>query len=157
MTHEIPHRRIFVAGEWRKTDENYTVSNPYDGKPVCTVSQATAKDVEDAIAGAVKSFEATKKLATYERASICRRTALALAARKDELAMMMIVEGGKPFNDARAEVDRGVHCFETAASECETMGGEMMPLDLRAASAGRFGVTKRVTVGPVTAISPFNF
>ena len=70
----------------------------------------------------------------------------------------MVLEGGKPLDDALGEIDRAVHCFEEAASVAEHLGGEYIPLDLRAHSARRFGVTRRVPVGPISAISPpFNF
>jgi len=151
------HRPLFVAGTWRQTAEKATIRAPYDGAELCTVSLAGPKDIEDAIAGAVTSFETTKRMPTWERAEICRKVARGFAERKDELAMAMCLEGGKPINDARAEVDRASHCFEVAASEAEAMGGEFMPLDLRASSPGRFGITKRVPVGPISAISPFNF
>ena len=150
-------RPIYVAGEWRHTADTITLRAPYDGAELDTVSLAGARDIEDAIAGAVRAFEVTKRMPTYERAAICRKVAAGFGARKEELALAMCLEGGKPIGDARAEVDRAVHCFEVAASEAENLGGEMMPLDLRATSVGRFGVTRRVPVGPVTAISPFNF
>jgi acyl-CoA reductase-like NAD-dependent aldehyde dehydrogenase len=150
-------RPIFVAGEWRTTSNTTTVHAPYDGAVVATVCLAGPQDIEDAIAGAVTSFEKTKRLATWERAEMCRKAARGFAARKEEIAMGMCKEGGKPISDARAEVDRAVHCFETAASEAENMGGEMMPLDLRPTSPGRMGITRRVPVGPISAISPFNF
>ena len=37
------------------------------------------------------------------------------------------------------------------------MGGEMIPLDLMPASKGRVGITRRFPIGPIAAISPFNF
>lgn len=150
-------RPIFVAGEWRQTSSTVEVRAPFDGSVVNTVCLAGPRDIDDAIAGAVSSFDKTKRLATWERAEICRKTARRFAERREELAMGMVNEGGKPIGDARAEVDRAVHCFETAAAEAENLGGEMMPLDLRATSPGRMGITRRVPVGPITAISPFNF
>jgi glyceraldehyde-3-phosphate dehydrogenase (NADP+) len=130
---------------------------PFDNAELGTVCLAGAVDVEDAIAGAVAAFAVTRRMPTFERAEICRKSMRGLLARREELAMGMCREGGKPISDARAEVDRAAHCFEVAASEAETLGGEMMPLDLRPSSPGRFGVTRRVPVGPITAISPFNF
>ena len=37
------------------------------------------------------------------------------------------------------------------------MVGEMIPLDLMPSSKGRVGITRRFPIGPVAAISPFNF
>jgi glyceraldehyde-3-phosphate dehydrogenase (NADP+) len=54
-------------------------------------------------------------------------------------------------------VDRAVLTFRLGAEEAERMIGETIPLDLLPASKGRFGVTRRFAIGPVAAISPFNF
>jgi acyl-CoA reductase-like NAD-dependent aldehyde dehydrogenase len=147
----------YVAGAWRETGVDAVIRSPWDGAEVATISLCRPEDIEDAVAGAVRAFAETRKLAAYERATICREISAALAARKDELAMAMCLEGGKPMGDARAEVDRGVHTFEIAAAEAERLGGEVIPLDLRPTSAGRLGITRRVPIGPIAAISPFNF
>src|SRR5919197_1460159 len=47
--------------------------------------------------------------------------------------------------------------FRLGAEEAERMYGEMIPLDLMASSKGRVGITRRFPIGPVAAISPFNF
>ena len=150
-------RPIYVAGTWRQTKDTALIRAPFDGAEIGAVCLAGAADIEDAIAAASAAFAITKRMPTFERADVCRKVGGALLARREELAMGMCVEGGKPISDARAEVDRAAHCFEVAASEAENMGGEMMPLDLRASSPGRFGVTRRVPIGPISAISPFNF
>ncbi|MDP2345668.1 MAG: aldehyde dehydrogenase family protein [Deltaproteobacteria bacterium] len=150
-------RPIYVAGSWRTTGETAVIRAPFDNAELGTVCLAGPADIEDAIAGAVAAFAVTKRLPTFERAEICRKTMRGLLERREELAMGMCKEGGKPISDARAEVDRAAHCFEAAASEAENLGGEMMPLDLRPTSPGRFGVTRRVPIGPIAAISPFNF
>lgn len=151
------HRPLFVAGSWRESGERMTIRSPYDGAELCTVAQAQPADIEDAIACATSTFATSRKMPTWQRAELCRKTAAGFGPRREELAMAMVLEGGKPIGDARAEVDRAVHCFEVAASEAETLGGQVMPLDLRASAAGRIGFTRRVPVGPIGAISPFNF
>lgn len=151
------HRPFFIAGAWRESSERMAIRSPYDDRELCTVSLAQAHDVEDAIVAAARIFPTLRKLPTWQRAELCRKTAASFGARREELALAMVDEGGKPIGDARAEVDRAVHCFEVAASEAETLGGEVMPLDLRATANGRMGFTRRVPVGPISAISPFNF
>jgi len=150
-------RRPYVAGKFVSTTQRMTIRSPYDGAAVNEIELAGPAELEAAIAGAATAFERTRRLATWERAAICRDIARGFAARKEEIALTMVHEGGKPISDALGEMDRAVHCFEVAAAECERMGGEMMPLDLRAHSSGRMGITRRVPVGPISAISPFNF
>ncbi len=47
--------------------------------------------------------------------------------------------------------------IRVAAEEAKRIGGEMIPLDLLPSSKGRFGITRKVPIGPIAAISPFNF
>ena len=70
---------------------------------------------------------------------------------------MITRETGKPITLSRAEVDRSVFTFRTAAEEAGRIYGEMLPLDMNAASRGRFAVVKRFPIGPIAAITPFNF
>ena len=46
--------------------------------------------------------------------------------------------------------------FGTAAGG-RAMNGEVIPLDVAALGAGRTGIVKRFPIGPILAISPFNF
>jgi acyl-CoA reductase-like NAD-dependent aldehyde dehydrogenase len=54
-------------------------------------------------------------------------------------------------------VDRAVLTFKTAAEEAARLGGESLPLDLTEGNEGRWGLVQRFPVGPVLAITPFNF
>src|SRR6185369_2198628 len=74
-----------------------------------------------------------------------------------ELGKLMSLEAGKPIRDALIEVDRATLTFRLGAEEAERMIGEVIPLDLMASSKGRVGFTRRFPIGPVAAISPFNF
>ena len=58
---------------------------------------------------------------------------------------------------ARAEVDRAILTFKTAAEEVTRLGGETIPLDLTEGNEGRWGLVQRFPVGPVLAITPSNF
>ncbi|HEX3723026.1 MAG TPA: aldehyde dehydrogenase family protein, partial [Nitrolancea sp.] len=93
----------------------------------------------------------------FERAQILQRIADGIAARQEEIAQVIAQESGKPIRDARVESARGVFTFQMAVEETKRIGGEFIPLDLMASSAGRFGITRRFPIGPIAGISPFNF
>ncbi|MSP61117.1 MAG: aldehyde dehydrogenase family protein [Myxococcales bacterium] len=153
----IPSFPAYVAGAWRTTDEPNRLHAPYDGAHFATVSMCGAREVEEAIAAAQRAFAETRALPAWQRSAICRAVAHGLSARREEVAQGMVDESGKPIGDARAEVDRAVHCFELAAEEAGRIGGEVIPLDLRPAGDGRTGITRRFPIGPIAAIAPFNF
>jgi glyceraldehyde-3-phosphate dehydrogenase (NADP+) len=105
----------------------------------------------------VKAFEITRRLSSAARSTILAGTSAGLARRKEEIALTIALEAGKPIKLARGEVDRAVHTFAAAADEARRIGGDVIPLDVTPASEGRLGITRRFPLGPVLAISPFNF
>ena len=149
---------IFLAGHWVTSAERLEVTDPaHPGQPAGATYLASAEQVEAAIAGAVRGFEAMRVLPAFERSQALRAIAAGIAARRDEIAEVITRESGKPIRDARVEVDRGSLTFRLAAEEAERLVGETIPLDIGPAHAGRLGITRRFPVGPVAAISPFNF
>jgi glyceraldehyde-3-phosphate dehydrogenase (NADP+) len=156
-TNLVPHK-IFLAGRWVDSPDLLTIQNPArPGEPVGLTYQATPEQYEEAVQAAVAAFEVTRKLPAYERAATLRSISTGIAARREELGRLIALEAGKPIRDALVEVDRATLTFRLGAEEAERIGGELMPLDLMASSKGRIGITRRFPVGPVAAISPFNF
>ena len=133
------------------------VLSPFDGREAGRVSVPSPAGVEAAVASAARAFETTRRLPTYRRAEILRAVAGAVAGKKESLARTIALEAGKPMKAARAEVDRAAGTFQAAAAVVETGTGTHFPLDVNAGSLGRWGVLRRFPLGPVCAITPFNF
>jgi acyl-CoA reductase-like NAD-dependent aldehyde dehydrogenase len=148
---------FLVDGKWQTDGEAIEIRSPGTGQLVGTTYRASAKHVEVAIEAAVRAFEVTRKLGGYERQRILRSIASGIERRRDELARAMALEAGKPLKAARVEVDRAVFTFTVAAEEAVRVGGEYLPLDWQAATAGRWGIVRRFPLGPIAAITPFNF
>ena len=146
-----------IAGEWRAGNDLREVRSPYSGEVVSRFPLAGEQDVEDAIASSVHAFEEMRVLPTYRRAECLLKLRDGLLSRKEEFARSIALEAGKPITDSRVEVDRGVNVLTLAAEEAKRIGGEVMPLDLMPSSEGRFAITRRFPVGPIAAISPYNF
>jgi glyceraldehyde-3-phosphate dehydrogenase (NADP+) len=151
-------RRIFLAGRWVESPDPLVVANPArPAEPVGATYQATPEQYDEAVRAAVEAFAVTRTLPTYQRAAILHGVSEGIRARREELGRLIALEAGKPIRDALVEVDRATLTFRLGAEEAERIGGEVMPLDLVAGSRGRIGITRRFPVGPVAAISPFNF
>jgi acyl-CoA reductase-like NAD-dependent aldehyde dehydrogenase len=148
---------FYLAGKWITDRDTEPVRSPYDQSLIADIPNAGTDDLEQAIAAAVQTFEQTRKMASYERNRILRRVSEAIAHRREELAQIMCQEAGKPIKAARAEVDRAAFTFEIAAEESTRITGEWLPLDQQPASRGRFGILRRFSLGPIAAITPFNF
>jgi acyl-CoA reductase-like NAD-dependent aldehyde dehydrogenase len=152
-----PHP-IYLAGRWVEGPERLDVADPaHPGTLAGSTYLAGPAQYEEAVEAAVAAFEKTRAMAAFERSAALRRISDGLAARREELGRLICAESGKPIRDALAEVDRGALTFHVAAGEAERIGGEVIPLDLNAASRGRTGITRRFPIGPIAAISPFNF
>ena len=146
-----------VRGPRERAGDSYAVRSPYDRRTVAAVHRATADQVEAAITGAAESFATTRRLASHERAAVLERISGALVQRRDELARTIVLEAGKPLKTARVEVDRAAFTFRIAAEEAKRIYGEIVPLDWLPGAEGRVAHVRRVPLGPIAGITPFNF
>src|SRR5215207_6787054 len=111
--------RIFFAGQWHDREAQIEVRHPYDGLVVDTVPQASAADVEAAIASAVEGAAVMRKLPGYERFQILRKSADALIARQQELGKLISLEEGKTLAEGVFEVTRAAETLELSAEEAK--------------------------------------
>jgi acyl-CoA reductase-like NAD-dependent aldehyde dehydrogenase len=148
---------FYLNGNWNTHGREVVISSPFDRSVVAVVYEATADDVETAIRSALEAFAVTRKLTSFQRTSVLRKIAEGVRQRREEFARTICHEAGKPIKVARIEVDRGIYTFEVAAEEASRIYGEYIPLDTLEATAGRWGLVRRFPVGPVFAITPFNF
>ena len=154
MARDFP---FYVAGEPCRSSRPLEVLNPFDGSPAGRTWLAGEEEFERAASAAVAAATPMRQLAAYERANILATTSAAIRARREEIADTLAREAGKPIRDALVETDRAVMTFFVASEEARRISGEAIPMDLAAHGKGRFAVTRRVPIGPVAAISPFNF
>ena len=147
---------LLCGNEWID-GETLEVRSPWDQGLVGRVTVATRADARQAVNHAVASLRRTRALPRWKRREILEDVAAALIEQKERFAQLIVAEAGKPVRLARAEVDRAVLTFKTAAEETSRLSGESLPLDLTEGNEGRWGLVQRFPVGPVLAITPFNF
>ena len=147
---------LLCGKEWIE-GETLEVHSPWDRGLVGRVTVATRADARQAVNHAVASMRRTRALPRWKRREILEDVAAALIEQKERFAQLIVAEAGKPLRLARAEVDRSVLTFKTAAEEAARLGGESIPLDLTEGNENRWGLVQRFPVGPVLAITPFNF
>jgi acyl-CoA reductase-like NAD-dependent aldehyde dehydrogenase len=147
----------YVGGEWIKTRDAMEVRSPYDDSLVAIVHRAGPNEIEAAIAKATAVFQVTRKLPVWKRAEALEKISAGIAARREEFAQAIALEAGKPIRTARLEVDRAVYTFKIAAEESKRIYGEVVALDWIPGTEGREAQVRRVPLGPIVGISPFNF
>jgi acyl-CoA reductase-like NAD-dependent aldehyde dehydrogenase len=146
-----------IGGREVTTGETYEIRSPYDDTLVAAVHRAGAREIEAAIAGAVRAFETTRKLPSWKRSAILAGIADRIEAAKDDFARTIALEAGKPVKTARIEAERAAFTFRVAAEETKRIYGEIVPLDWIPGNEGRVAHVRRIPLGPIAGISPFNF
>ena len=148
---------FYLAGAWERSNQPLPVTCPFDNSEVGATWLAGDAEFERATAAAVAAAGTMRRLPAYERAAILMRAHADLVARREEIGRTIAGEVGKALRDALAEADRGAQTFQVAAEEARRIGGEVIPMDLAPHGVGRVAFTRRYPIGPVAAISPFNF
>ncbi|MFH0765395.1 MAG: aldehyde dehydrogenase family protein [Calditrichota bacterium] len=147
----------YLANRPRQPNRDLEVRDKYRGEVATRVALADQNAIIEAIGWAVKAAEPMRKLPSYQRAAVLHHCIKRFEERREELAISLCIEAGKPIRDARGEVARLIDTFRIAAEEAVRLGGEYLPLDISPRARGYEAVTKRVPIGPVSLISPFNF
>jgi acyl-CoA reductase-like NAD-dependent aldehyde dehydrogenase len=148
---------FLLDGKWRNDGERIEIYSPGTRQRVGATYRATAADAEAAIRAAARAFEVTRRMGGYERQRVLRAVSSGIEKQSEDLARIVALEAGKPIKTARVEVDRAIFTFSVAAEEAVRIGGEYLPLDWQASTAGRWGIVRRFPLGPIAAITPFNF
>ncbi|MCA8938239.1 MAG: aldehyde dehydrogenase family protein [Planctomycetes bacterium] len=146
-----------INGDWRRGQSERPNVNPHTGEEIDQSAIASAQDLEDASAAAMSAFSQTRQRPIHARATILHRVAELLKAQHQRFTDCMTEELGRPIDFNRNEVDRAIFTFTNAAEEAKRLNGEYLPLDLTPACEGRYAYWRREAIGPVLAITPFNF
>ncbi len=147
----------FLANKAVFANEDLEVIDKHTGKPATRVAKADDAVVDQAVAAAEQAAGAMARLPSYKRRDALLHCANRFQERFNELAEILVVEAGKVIKDARGEVTRLIETFRIAAEEATRVGGEVLPMDITARAEGYMGMWKRVPIGPVSLITPFNF
>ena len=154
MSHEHP---FVLAGRSGRSARPLDVTCPYDDSVVARTWFAGPAEYEEAVQAAVRAAPAMRALPAWRRAEILMAVSAAIKAERDAIARRLAGEVGKPLRDALTEVDRASMTFHVAAEEARRLSGEVVPMDLAPHGEGRLALWRRYPLGPVAAISPFNF
>jgi acyl-CoA reductase-like NAD-dependent aldehyde dehydrogenase len=152
-----PEYPFWIGGRAEQSGRALDVVNPFDGAVVARTWLAGPEEFERAAERAVEAAAAMRRLSAHERGAILSAASAAIKQRREEIGRTIALEAGKPIKDALVEADRASMTFHVAAEEARRLDGEVIPMDLAPHGVGRLGLTRRFPIGPVAAISPFNF
>ncbi len=145
----------FINNQWVKSSSGnaFPISNPATGEIIAQVANLGAADAEKAIAAADQALPKWKAITGKERAGLMRKWFDLILQNKDDLAVLMTLEQGKPLAESAGEVVYGASFIEWYAEEAKRVSGTI-PTTIWGDK--RFMVLKQ-PVGVCVAITPWNF
>ena len=144
---------LLIGGKWISTEAGVEVEDPATGEVIATVADATAEHGIEALDAAVAASADWAATDPRERGEILRRAFELLTERSEDIALLMTLEMGKPLAEARGEVTYGAEFFRWFSEEAVRIAGRYSV----APSGGTRLLTMKQPVGPVYAITPWNF
>ncbi|TNH15878.1 NAD-dependent succinate-semialdehyde dehydrogenase [Halomonas sp. BL6] len=145
----------YIDGSWVAADsgEQINVTNPATGEPVGDIPRLGRAETERAIEAADAALPAWRALTAQERADLLLKWHDLMLEHKQDLALLMTHEQGKPVKEAEGEIVYAASFLRWFAEEARRVYGETIP----AANANQRIVVTKQPVGVVGAITPWNF
>jgi succinate-semialdehyde dehydrogenase/glutarate-semialdehyde dehydrogenase len=146
---------LFIGGEWAPATSGATlkVYDPATGEVIKAIADADVADGAAAMDAAVDAAADWAKTPPRERAELLRRAFDLVRERKDEVALLMTLEMGKPFAESRAEAVYGGEFLRWFSEEAVRIFGRY---GVNPEGTGRMIVSQH-PVGPCYLITPWNF
>ncbi|WP_037577829.1 NAD-dependent succinate-semialdehyde dehydrogenase [Phaeacidiphilus oryzae] len=131
----------------------YKTVNPATGETLKEFPEATAKEIEAALADSHAAFQSWRHSAVADRSAVLRRVGELYQERKDELARIISLEMGKPFRQAQGEIDIVTTIYRYYADE----GPGFLADEELSVSGGGTAVVRTTPLGSLLGIMPWNY
>lgn len=149
----IFRQEAFIAGEWVDAVARMAVVNPATDEVVGTVPMLGCEHTRSAILAAEAAQIEWRRITAKERARLLRAWYELVLANREDLALLMTIEQGKPLVESRGEIDYAAAFIEWFAEEGKRACGDTIPAHGR---DKRIVVLKQ-PIGVAAAITPWNF
>jgi len=148
---------IYFGSTCKESNNYKKVLSPYDGRVASQVAICSVDDALEALDIAQKSSQDAKKVPLHVRVDWLLDVAKKLEMQKEDIAKTITDEVGKPIRFARVEVDRAIETIKLSAHAMTNLHGETFDTTAMPSGKETLSFYKRVPVGVVLAITPFNF
>lgn len=152
---DLLKQQCFIKDGWHDASDAATidVSNPFNGEIIGNVPSLTTDDVNDAVAASHEAQITWAAKTAKERAELLQKWADLIDANKEDLAIIMTAEQGKPLTESRGEVGYANSFIRWFAEEGKRVYGDVIPANQ---TQLRHVILKQ-PVGVCAAITPWNF
>ncbi|MBX3013757.1 MAG: aldehyde dehydrogenase [Caldilineaceae bacterium] len=147
---------MYINGEWVASASGayFAAISPATGEEIGLLPEGTRQDAQAAIAAANGAAAAWAARTPFDRATILERVATVMLARRDDLALTLTVEQGKPLHtEAYGEVDDVIDYFRMAAGDARRVEGILPP----SVDPKKRVLIQRVPRGVIGVITPWNW
>ncbi|WP_412499208.1 betaine-aldehyde dehydrogenase [Vibrio furnissii] len=151
----MEHASLYIDGALTHatSGETFTSYNPATGEPLAVLGQASAADVQAAVDSAQRGFAIWSAMTAVERSRILLKAVAILRERNDELALLEVLDTGKPIQEADCvDIATGADVIEYFAGLAPALQGEQQPL-----SASQFFYTRKEPLGICAGIGAWNY
>ncbi|PCF96065.1 NAD-dependent succinate-semialdehyde dehydrogenase [Vreelandella nigrificans] len=147
--------QCYIDSVWVNADNDQTISvtDPATGETITSVPKCGSNETRRAVDAAELAFQDWHKKTAKERSVLLRRWYELMIEHKEDLALIMTREQGKPLTEARGEIDYAASYIEWFAEETRRVYGETIPSPWESARL----LVLRQPIGVAAAITPWNF
>lgn len=152
--------RNLINGEWTtsKSGKLIRIVSPVDGSLIGEVQAITKDEVDDIIHFSKESFNAWSEVPIFEKADILYKAAELLDERAEEISNVLMMEIAKDKKSSISEVKRTADFLRFTADAGKGMKGSAVSGEnFPGGSRNKISYVRRVPLGTVLAISPFNY
>ncbi len=150
---ELLKQAAFINNNWQTSDECLAVVNPFNGQTIGQIPLLTTHQIDEAIACAANAWQDWAAKTAHERATLIHNWADLIEANKDDLAVILTSEQGKPIKEAAGEIEYALSYLRFFAEEAKRVYGDTLPSDK---TDVRYVVLKQ-PVGVCACVTPWNF
>ena len=143
----------FINGQWLTSNHQFQVFNPANEKSVSSVFEVESCQLELAITSATNALDVWQNLTAQERGHRLNQWQLLMRENLDDLARLLVLEQGKPLQEAKGEIIHAANYVKIYAE----ISSKLSPDNAIDAEAEQRAKVIRRPIGLVTAITPWNF
>ncbi len=149
--------RSFIGGSWIDFGNYMPVKSPINNEVIAQVSRLEPEHVEAAIEKLYTSWNSLKSMPAHKRADLIIKIAEFISEYRDLFRDILIIEGGKPINEAEGEVQATIDRLRMVHQDLGRLTNIGIPGEYGAGTENKYAIVVREPIGIVAAIAPFNY
>jgi len=131
--------------------ESFDILNPATGEFIDQVPRGTSDDAAEAVEAASSAFDSWASISSQQRVGVLYRAAEIARQKKDELAVLLTREQGKPIAEAKSEIEGFASVLEYHCGLAHSLRGDFIQVPQNG-----YAFTVKKSLGVCAAIIPWN-